>query len=86
MSDVVIKVENLCKHYTLSHQRQERYTALRDVMANGFKQLGRKILSPFAANASSLADSTEEFYALNDVSFEIKQGDLVGIVGRNRRC
>ena len=83
MSDVVIKVENLCKHYTLSHQRQERYTALRDVMANGFKQLGRKILSPFAANASSLADSTEEFYALNDVSFEIKQGDLVGIVGRN---
>jgi hypothetical protein len=35
MSDAVIKVENLSKKYLLSHQRGERYVALRDVIARG---------------------------------------------------
>lgn len=85
MSDTVIKVENLSKKYILSHQSQEKYTALRDVMANGAKRLGNKIISPFTLHLSqdSLTASQEDFYALRDVSFEIKQGDRVGIIGRN---
>jgi lipopolysaccharide transport system ATP-binding protein len=39
----VIKVENLSKKYTLSHQRQERYTALQDVITDKFKALGSKL-------------------------------------------
>ncbi len=84
MSDTVIKVENLSKKYMLSHQRPERYTALRDVVANGVKKLGRKILSPFSNSTfNSQPPTTEDFFALQDVSFEIKQSDRVGIIGRN---
>jgi lipopolysaccharide transport system ATP-binding protein len=80
----IIKVENLSKKYVLSHQQRESYTALRDVVANKFKGLGRKILHPFTSHPSPFTDSSkEDFYALNDVSFNIEKGDRVGIIGRN---
>jgi lipopolysaccharide transport system ATP-binding protein len=79
MSDSVIRVENLGKCYTLSHQQQGGYKALRDVLADGARSVGKRLLG----RGDRLKPNEEDFWALKDVNFEIKQGDRVGIIGRN---
>ncbi len=81
----VITVENLGKKYTLHHQQREQYTALRDVISNGVRNLSKIIFSPFTHHSSPLSAS-EDFWTLKDVFFEVKQGDRICIIGRNGAC
>jgi len=76
-----IAVENLSKKYIIGHQKHERYTSLRDVLANGAKRFVHKLCHPFAASEND--PTHEEFWALKAISFDIKQGDRVGVIGRN---
>jgi ABC-type polysaccharide/polyol phosphate transport system ATPase subunit len=87
MSQSAIIVENLSKSFLIGHQfssgGQYRYTALRDVIGRGFRNLARKT-SDFAHGRQVIqGDEVEEFWALRDVSFEVDQGEVLGIVGRN---
>ena len=92
----MISVENVGKLYTLRHKSsRESYTMLRDVITRGtvasFRAFSGKLRNRGRSNATSTdglglvpsRNSTEDFWAIKDVSFKVEQGDVVGIIGRN---
>ena len=85
MSDTIIKVENLSKRYLIGHYKAEhsRYVALRDVIVREVQQFGRKAVDLARGRQIVQGDEVEEFWALKDVSFEVKRGEVLGIIGRN---
>lgn len=79
---VVIRVENLGKRYLLQHQGERSGEGLRHAIEDLVKSPARHLQRWFAGGPSARSDP-EEFWALQDVSFEICQGEVVGIIGRN---
>jgi lipopolysaccharide transport system ATP-binding protein len=77
MPQPIIKVDHLSKKFMIQHEAGAggRYTSLRDVISDRVRGIGKK--------KEQTRAKEEEFWALHDVSFEVEQGDRVGIIGRN---
>jgi len=69
----IIKVENLSKHYLLNKNVVQKSDTLFGSFIGGLKDI----------KSLTQKKETIDFWALKDISFEIEQGDRVGIIGRN---
>jgi lipopolysaccharide transport system ATP-binding protein len=80
-SELAIQVEGLGKLYRIG-RGEARYRTFRDTfmdaLAAPFRRVGRLL-----SGHGSVADLDETIWALKDVSFEVKRGEVVGIIGRN---
>jgi lipopolysaccharide transport system ATP-binding protein len=77
MTDTIIKVENLGKCYRIGRARQEPSTiqaALKQMAGAPFRYLADRLRDP---------SETEILWALHKVSFEVRRGEVLGIIGRN---
>ena len=75
MSELAISVEKLSKSYRISHKRNgASYQTLREEIIGLPKQLWSRVRA---------SDKEETFWALRDVSFNVMEGEVVGIIGRN---
>ena len=82
--DVVIRAEGLGKKYVIGHEAQrERNPTLRDTITRTARNVWAKSRDMARGRALVTGDTTEEFWALRDVSFEVKRGEVLGIIGRN---
>jgi lipopolysaccharide transport system ATP-binding protein len=75
MGDIAIKIENVSKEYKIGLAKP--HNTLGEQMADGFKSL-------FGLNGHrQRSHQSDRIWALKNVSFEVKKGDVVGIIGRN---
>ena len=80
MSDIAVKVENLGKKYVIGHRSQE-YARFNEYLSGIGKAILRRLKNPLKPYDVSL--ELEDFWAVRNVSFELKKGDRLGIIGHN---
>jgi len=85
MPDTVITVENLSKRYLVGHKSagHGRNDPFRDAIGRETRNFVRNAVNLLRGRQVLLGDQVEEFWALNDVSFEVKRGEVLGIIGHN---
>src|SRR5437660_1399539 len=80
----VIRVDRLSKRYLVGHQaNREGYQSLRDTIVRHVGNGVRKTADLLRGRQIVQGDEIEEFWALKNVTFEVKRGEVVGVIGRN---
>jgi lipopolysaccharide transport system ATP-binding protein len=82
MSDIAIRVEGLSKQYRIGGP-QARYKTIRESLTEAVQAPFRRMGKLLRGQAYGAAEMDETIWALKDVSFEVKRGEVVGIIGRN---
>jgi len=82
--DEIIRAERLGKKYLISRQgARESYTTLRDVIAGRLASVHHSAKNLLRKCPMAARDHTEEFWAIKNVDFAVRRGEVVGIIGRN---
>jgi lipopolysaccharide transport system ATP-binding protein len=84
-NEIVLSVENVSKRFSIG--RRERYYRLSESLESIGRMMVGMALRPPPSDAGSAQQlsptDSDDFWALKDVSFEVKRGEIVGIIGRN---
>ncbi len=87
MSEIAIRVEQLGKMYRIGALQQAgsayTYKSLRDAIASVASAPFRAARALIGGDRSPKSPEDETIWALQDVSFEVKRGEIVGVIGRN---
>jgi len=82
--DVVIRAEGLGKKYLIGHTTELGWHfTFRDKLVRSGHDFWRKAMDVARGRAIVAGDTIEEFWALKDVTFEVKRGEVLGVIGRN---
>lgn len=82
MTDIAIRAENLGKEFHIGHL-QRRHKTFGEIATEAFLSPVRRMGKLIRGHASGAADLDDAVWALRDIGFEIKHGEVVGVIGRN---
>jgi lipopolysaccharide transport system ATP-binding protein len=81
--NIVLRAERLGKKYVIGHQTAHGDSLMGALVARDFKGMARSVRGRLARRKAAPSATVEEFWALKDVGFEVKPGEVIGIIGRN---
>jgi lipopolysaccharide transport system ATP-binding protein len=78
-----ITVDNVAKRYRISHMGKQKYRTFRESVCAMAAGPVRNVVNRLRGGTAGADGTAEDVWALKDVSFEVKPGEVVGLVGRN---